>query len=111
MKRLDPGELNIRINVKRYYYKRDDTGAEVQMSKQIVKNVWAKKEDLTGLEDEENGRVVSVAYTKFYIRHRREVLFDWKNLVVCYNDNEYNVIAIREIGRKDYIELKTVLRD
>ena len=108
---IDPGQLNEKIDIKRQYYRRDDTGSEVEKSKMLLHNVWSKVEDVTGLEDEESGRIVSVAITKFTVRYYRDLLSDWKNLIVCYGDAEYDVIAVRRIGRKSYIEMKAVLRE
>ena len=111
MKRIDPGQLDRKISVNRIYYKRDDAGSEVVSAKPVINNIWAKAEDLTGLEDEENGRIVSASIRQFTVRYHAEFLNDYKNLVIVDNGNEYDIIHIKEIGRKNYLQIKTINRE
>lgn len=111
MKRIDPGQLDRKIAVKRLYYKRDETGAERLAAKTVIDNIWAKAEDLSGLEDEANGRIVSVSIRQFTVRYNDELLKDYKNLVIVDNGNEFDIIHIKEIGRKSYLQIKTVNRE
>jgi len=110
-KKIDPGELTERISVVRISFRQDDTGSDNTTGLPVIKNAWAKVDDLSGFEDEETGRVVSVGVKLFTLRWHSELLKDYKNLMVQYRNAEYNVLHVKEVGRRAYVVMRCVVRE
>jgi SPP1 family predicted phage head-tail adaptor len=80
---------------------------ERTVSKSLVSNVWASKEDVggnVGDEDEEDDREQAVEKTRFVIRYKRGIT---TSHFIEYDNIHYDITSVREKGRSQYLILIT----
>ena len=101
------GQLNERITIQRDVAQKSDVSGSVQRSWQVLRNCWAKVEDVLGSESIE-GRVMYLNTKLFTIRYDRSMLMATDRRVE-YMGRYYNIISIQPQGRKQWMVLKATL--
>lgn len=103
------GEMDRRIELIKYVGDKNEHG-EKQHQEESLGNVWAKLEDVSGTEEIE-GQVISLAYRRYVIRWRQDVVQDGVLFYVKDEDGEFNIHHVEHQGRKEYTILKTFKRE
>lgn len=99
--------MDRRVQLQRYTTARNPFNEPIKTYATYA-TVWAQKTDLTEYEAEEQAQQVAVNRTTFRIRHRSDVKATDR---VLYDSKEYEVIGIKELGRREGLVLTTELRD
>jgi len=97
------GDLDRRITIQSYSYERDDFGGEIP--------IWTDAAAVWAQVAQEGGREFLGAET---IRSERKVVFRLRWLPgitvthrVLYDGREHNILEVRELGRREGLELHT----
>lgn len=103
------GQLDRKVIIEQPVIVRGDSGGDT-VTWSTLATVWARKLDQTAGSDEgvEVDRQTSTVISYFAIRHRSDVTAKMR---VNVDSNYYYITAITEIGRRDFINLKTEIRD
>lgn len=105
------GELNERITIKSFVDIKSTISGESTKQLQVLKNCWAKVEDVSGSEEVE-GRVVYVnvkAFTVYFDKRLTGASATDKQIE--YNGETYQIVSDTKIGRKRYLKLKAFKRE
>lgn len=106
----DIGQLDRRVSIE-YYSETKNAFGEAEKAWQSIATVWAKVDYLNKLDNQEKfevGRETAIDKVKFTIRYRSGVD---ARMRILYQSVYYNIRAISEVGRRDYMELMTDGRD
>lgn len=100
------GSLDRRLTILRRTLARNDYGEQVE-EYDTLDTVWASKLDTTGRELFAAKGTIGENSTRFRIRYRSDLVLTDR---LSYNDTEYDITQISELGRKDGLELVAVAR-
>jgi len=96
------GELDRKITIEYPSTGQDTLGAEVD-DWNILANVWAKVRDVAGREVQDNPGTAAMDTSSFLIRHLATVT---RKMRIRYNGDIYNITSIKEIGRREGLEIQ-----
>tara|TARA_Y100000015_G_C2378486_1_gene83780 strand:- start:645 stop:959 length:315 start_codon:yes stop_codon:yes gene_type:complete len=100
---MNAGELNRRIAILEKTVSRSNSGAEI-LSWSTKVNAWAKVEDKGGNESIQNEEYVMTSRLDIKIRFRSDLDTEMR---IQYNNKEYEILSISELGFKKGLLLKT----
>tara|TARA_B100001123_G_scaffold220405_1_gene248580 strand:+ start:496 stop:813 length:318 start_codon:yes stop_codon:yes gene_type:complete len=103
---MNPGRLDRKITLREFSSSVGTTGQPLKTWSDLA-TVWAQKTDKAGGESERGGEMVATQNTIFKIRYLSTV--SPKNRV-SYDSVEYDIEFIKELGRKELLELHTKRR-
>lgn len=69
---------------------------------------WAKVDEVSGGEDVD-GKVLHRTQRSFIVRYRDDINTKKNNLKVDFEGTRYNVAHIKQIGRREYLELQCIV--
>lgn len=107
--KISAGDLDNRITIERAVETRDAFNS-VTKTWTSVATVWASKEDIRDAERVASQEVGAEITTRFQIRYSSEVAgVDPKHRVICAG-RTYDIVAVKEIGRREGIEITAAAR-
>ena len=101
------GQMDRRVVLKTYTESRDAYGQPIKTWSTLA-TVWAKVMTDSGGEGQDNKQEIARSRVLITIRYRSDIDEMTK---VTYDSQDYDIINIKEIGRREYQELTTTLRD
>jgi len=104
---IDPGELDRKIDLRSWSDVQSSTGAVVT-THALLATVWAKVEHAQGKEMLLADKETAVQNTLFTIRHRTDLD---KKMEVVFDSETYDIIAISEVTRRRFTEIRAQLRE
>lgn len=108
-RKIDAGDLDRRITLERYEMTRDEWGNPIEGWAELAK-VWAAKRDVSDTERLRGAEVGSTLTTRFVIRWSKKVAdLNTKDQLVC-EGLIYGVVGVKELGRREYIEITAAAR-
>tara|TARA_R100001440_G_C2429925_1_gene104143 strand:+ start:73 stop:375 length:303 start_codon:yes stop_codon:yes gene_type:complete len=99
--------MDRRVVLEKYTVERDDWNVPVKTWRTSA-TVWASKHDRSSSEVLENKQTVNLNRTTFRIRYRSNADTTMR---VLYDNDYYYVVGVKELGRKEGVELTTEKRD
>lgn len=98
------GEYDRRITIQTFTEAADAVGEAIKTWANVASNptVWSKVEPLTGRELFEAQQTDAEASTRFTVRHRTDLDTEMR---ITYDSDNYGIVSIKEIGRKDATEI------
>lgn len=105
---IDAGKMNRLISIEQPITSKNNYGEPVTTWAKIA-DVWAKREDKSGLEDQEGAQLVAqakVIWTMYYINGLHE-----RMRVKDENGALYDINFIQEIGYKEGLAITTEKKD
>lgn len=101
------GELTERITIQSYIESKSLSTGATNSTWQVLKNCWAKVEDVSGTEEIE-GRVVYVNTKSFVLRYDARLVGAsvTKRYQILFDGEQYNIVSVSKIGVKRYLKLK-----
>ena len=103
------GTLDRRVELVRYDTIKSTTGSP-EKTEQSLGAFWAKVDDVSGTEAVE-GQVISLAVRKYVMRWQQQLVDDGVLIYIKDADGQYNINSVSNLGRKEYLELKTSKRE
>jgi SPP1 family predicted phage head-tail adaptor len=100
---MNAGELNRRIAILEKTVTRSSSGAE-SLSWSTKANAWAKVEDKGGNESIQNDEYVMTSRLDIKIRFRSDLDTEMR---IQYNNKDYEILSISELGFKKGLLMKT----
>lgn len=100
------GKLDRRITIRRATTAANDFGEEIETWADVA-TVWAQQRPNRGGERFAAQQMVGTKVLTFQIRYRSDVTNRDR---VVYNGREYNILDVREIGRRVVTEFDAVAR-
>jgi len=102
------GSMCEKIAIQQVRTSRDVNGAEVVVWEDLM-NVWAKVEEYFGGSDEKflGDQQMIQRRTRFTIRYTDALN---EKMRIVFQDDIYDINVIKEIGRRQYLEVQTELR-
>lgn len=87
-----------------------DASGSVEQDYELLADVWAdvRYPSRTQKENIDGGRETSFQEVHFDIRYRSDVD---KTVMVDYNEDRFDIITVKEVGRKDALVLVCTWRD
>lgn len=104
---MNPGTMDRRVQIQNYTTTRDDWNTPIQTWSTLA-SVWASKQDRRSAEVVENDQMVNLNRTTWRIRYRSDVDTTMR---IEYDSEHYYVVGVRELGRKEGLEITTERRD
>lgn len=101
------GQLDRRITIQSLVDTVDGTGSNVKTTTTLA-TVWAQKVDLRGTEALEAGKLEGRQISKFRIRFLTGVTTKHQ---ISYSGQNYNIISIAEMGRREGLEFMAEVVD
>lgn len=98
---MKAGKLDRRVQIKVKTSSRDSYGAEI-LTYSVLATVWAEVVPISGREYFAAAQFVPEATLKIRMRFRED--FD-ETALISYDDVDYNILYIAEIGRADGLEV------
>ena len=106
---MQAGDLDRRITIERYDTAPDAFNEGTKVWSPIV-TVWASKKDVSDSERVAAQEVGAEISTRFQIRYSTQVKdVDPRDRLIC-EGRVYSISAVKEIGRRDGLELSAVAR-
>jgi len=102
------GRLDRLITIKAKTITTNSLGEEIIVYSAIASDIWAERLELRGAERFAAQQTVADISCKYRIRYRRKIKPD---CILIDGDNEYDIHAVLEIGRKQGLELICSTRD
>ena len=96
-----PGNLDRRITIRELVDGQDAAGQPIQVC-QTVATVWAQFEPLRGRERFVAQQVQAELDARFRIRYRTDI---HPGMHIAFGDEEYDIEAVMEIGRREGLEI------
>ncbi|RZJ01818.1 MAG: head-tail adaptor protein [Brevundimonas sp.] len=106
---LFAGKLDRRITIQRATVTRDEYNAEVSTWATMA-NVWAAYEPIKDGERFRAGERAAELSARFQIRYSSQVAGVTAEDRLTFDGKTYEIINVKEIGRREGIELTTVAR-
>lgn len=100
------GELDTRIHIIQGIETISEIG-EQKTADKVLMCVWAKLNEVSGGEDVD-GKILHRTSRNFIVRYRKEIEQMRNTLKVEYLDQKYDVLHVKTLGRKQYLELQCV---
>lgn len=97
------GQMDCKIQLIEKVQERTPTGAEISTDN-ILSEPFAMMNDVSGVEDVE-GKVRHLVNRTYTIRYNPKIKDKGTALILVDNDKKYEIIHIKEIGRKEHLEL------
>lgn len=97
------GQLDRKITVLREVFAQNTTG-EQKPTLEVVSDTWAFMEEQSGDEDVE-GKVRHLINRRYTIRYNSTIATTGTKLKVVDNNVSYNIYHVKEIGRKQHLQL------
>lgn len=103
------GDLDRRVTLERYGVTRDEWNNPIEGWLPLA-TVWASKHDISDTERLHGAEMGSTLTTRFVIRWSKTVTdFNTKDRLVC-EGLEYGVVGVKELGRRQYLEITATAR-
>jgi SPP1 family predicted phage head-tail adaptor len=106
---MQAGSLDRRIVLQRYSLTRDDLNNAVETWTTLA-TVWAEKLDISDRERVTAAQLGADITTRFRIRYSSAVAALNPKDRVLYGGRTYDVMGVKEIGRREGLELTTAAR-
>lgn len=103
---IDPGKMDRRIELKRLTVARTASGAQTETLTTLA-TLWAMVEYGAGDERYEADKLTAVGLVHFTIRYRVLLQTDQ----IEYNGQLHDVVHIEELGRQQYLKVKTRIKE
>lgn len=100
------GQLDRKIKLIKTNLTQNSIGEEVP-EKCVICEPWAYMNEVSGGEDVE-GKILHRTTRKFVVRFRKEIKQLSNKLILEYDGVEYNVTHVKELGRRNFLELQVV---
>lgn len=110
--RLGAGPMDREIDLKKVVPTTDELGAPVEGAGAMyeqVQRVWAAYKPLSGDEKKEGAETRATVDSAFTIYHRDDIAAGTHALV--YGTKLYDILFVEEVGRREGLRLKCILRD
>lgn len=104
---MNPGGMDRRVVIENYATSTDDWGHPVRTWSTLA-SVWAQKKDVQAIERTEQAQIVALTYTQFRIRYRSDVDTTMR---ISYGNTYFYITGVKELGRREGLEIRTELRD
>ena len=104
-KKIQIGTLDRRVTLVKFDSVKTTTGSP-EKTEVTVGTFWAKIVDVSSDEDVE-GQVISLSVRKYIMRYQQQLITEGVLMTIKDVDGNYQVHGVTQIGRKEYIELKT----
>jgi len=101
------GQLDRRITLFESEKVQNAIGEEKQVDT-VVCIPWAKVDEVSGGE-ETDGKILHKTQRNFIIRFRADVNTKSNQLKVDFEGTRYNVTHVKQIGRREFLELQCVI--
>lgn len=101
------GQLDRRITIYESSKTQNAIGEEKEVDV-VVCRPWAKLDEVSGGE-EVDGKILHKTQRSFTVRFRDEINTKSNQLKVDFEGTKYNVTHVKQIGRRDFIELQCVI--
>lgn len=102
---IDPGRFDRRITIQTSAETQDSFG-EADITWSTFAHCWAEKLDVGGRERFQTSGKQAEVDAVFRIHYQSGITHKMR---VYYNGSAYNILYINELGRKQYLELRTVM--
>lgn len=106
---MKAGDLDRRIAIERATETQDDFGEPIQTWATLA-TVWASKEDIRDTERFMAQQVGAEVTTRFQIRYSATVASVNPKDRVVYDGRVYDIAGVKEIGRREGLEITAVAR-
>jgi len=107
---MQAGELDRRITIERYSSSINDFGEEVGAWNELA-TVWAGKTDVRDSERFSAQQVNSTITTRWRIRYLSKIADINPKDRLTHNGLLYGIVAVKEIGRKEGLEITAAARN
>lgn len=101
------GQLDRRITLFESEKVQNAIGEEKQVDT-VVCIPWAKVDEVSGGE-EIDGKILHKTQRNFIVRFRNEINTKSNQLKVDFEGTRYNVTHVKQIGRREFLELQCVI--
>lgn len=104
------GQLDRKVELYKYTTTKNDAGDTIQVET-FVANLYAKRDDSPGSEDDDDGRVIGLGNVAFTMRLRKDIFTEIQSYMVQDFDGLFQVYSIELTGQKNsFMILKTQRR-
>lgn len=104
---MNPGQLDRQVTVESYTTTRDDWNTPTKTWSTLA-TIWARKRDQRSTEATELNQTVNINRTIWTIRFRSDIDATMR---IAYAGQKHYIVGVRELGRKELMEITTELRD
>ena len=103
------GDLDRRIVLQRATFAPNDFNEPVATWSDLI-TVWAAVYQVTDVEQFRAQEIGAEVTTRFTIRYSSEVADLGPTDRVAFDGREYNITGVRELGRREWLEIRAVAR-
>jgi head-tail adaptor len=103
------GDMDRKVGVYQYTDVKTTTG-ETAKTEVLLKNTWAKAEEVSSSESEEE-KVYLINVRNYTIRYNETIYQSGQEMFIRDLDGDYNVIGVQLQGRKAFLKLKCLKRE
>lgn len=109
---IHAGQLNRTVSLFRNVTTKTDTGESIQQDELIKQVMYAKREDFTGSEDDEDGRVIGLGVVAYIVRFSSDLFVNGQKYFVKDFDGTYQINSIELTGQQKnrFLKLKCTRR-
>ena len=104
---MNPGTMDRQVVVEQYTTTRDNWNTPTKTWSTLA-TIWARKRDQRSGEVVELDQMVNLNRTLWTIRYRSDIDATMR---IAYAGQFHYIVGIREIGRKELMEITTEVRD
>lgn len=101
------GQLDRRVTLFETIKTQNEIGEEKEIDS-VLCVPWAKIDEVSGGEEIE-GKVLHRTNRTFIVRFRNEINSKGNELKIEYEGTCYNITHVKQIGRREYLELQCVI--
>lgn len=106
---MQAGRMDRRITIERFTVTKNAFNEDVEAWAPLV-TVWASKEDIRDGERWAAAEVSAEITTRFRIRYSSQVADVNPKDRLLFDGREYNIVAVKEIGRREGLEITAAAR-
>ena len=104
------GQLDRKVQLYKYTTTKNDAGDTIQ-AETFVANLYAKRDDSPGSEDDDDGRVIGLGNAAFTIRMRKDILTDLQSYYIKDLDGLFQIYSVEITGQQHrFLTLKASRR-
>lgn len=101
------GQLDRKVKLYKYATTKNDSGESIQ-TEEFVADLFARRVDAVGSEEDEDGRVIGIGNVAFTIRMRKDLLPEIQSYIVKDFDGLYQIYSFEVTGQQHrFLILKT----
>jgi len=109
---IHAGQLNRKVSLFKNTATKTDTGESTQEDELVKEVVYAKREDFTGNQDDDDGRVIGIGVVAFIVRFSSDLFVNGQKYFVKDFDGIYQINSIELSGQQKnrFLKLKCTRR-